>query len=232
MEHSHPQSPLESQWKREQPRILEGWLDTGLYSWQCLCGEGGRCKWILSLSVEWSFQTFFYWSVAPPAVTSNLSHTRRWKSGACLAFELFFVLNWLGAFEVAETFSIFFALSPWTLGQVKISVSFLLHWPISPCLHIFLLCLAYRVSVLRRSAWRYNRLIRKKNMSIEEYVVPSPGRTVVRPSCGRGERRDHRTVSVCMCPPEFMHFIQGRDPIGGWCFILHVISAHWTVCFP
>lgn len=64
--------------------------------------------------------------MAPPAVTSNLSHTRRWKSGACLAFELFFVLIWLGAFEVAETFSIFFALSPWMLGQLKIPVSFLL----------------------------------------------------------------------------------------------------------
>lgn len=36
-------------------------------------------------------------------------------------------------------------------------------------------------------------------MSFEEYVVPSPGRTIVRPGCGRGEsRRDRRTVSVCV----------------------------------
>ena len=36
-------------------------------------------------------------------------------------------------------------------------------------------------------------------MSFQEYVVPSPGRTVVRPGCGQGEsRRDCRTVSVCV----------------------------------
>ena len=52
--------------------------------------------------------------------------------------------------------------------------------------------------MLWRSTWRYNGLIRKKNTSNEETVVPSPSRTVVRCSCAGGEsRRDHRTVSVC-----------------------------------
>lgn len=61
-----------------------------------VCVKGERCKWTPSLSVEQSSQTLFYWSVAPAAVTSNPSHTRRWKSGACSAFELRFCTQLIG----------------------------------------------------------------------------------------------------------------------------------------
>lgn len=91
MAHSYPSS-LESQEKacsllsQKAGETLD-WLVRNVYV------KGERCKWTPGLSVEQSSQRPFYWSVSPAAMTSRPSNTRRWKSGACLAFELAFVLS-------------------------------------------------------------------------------------------------------------------------------------------